>query len=57
MYFQSIYLGLEQPSLSLDDFENTDLTGLKLGIDWTFFKVSKILSDSGYLVHEQYLIY
>ncbi|XP_065057461.1 uncharacterized protein LOC135685446 isoform X2 [Rhopilema esculentum] len=29
---------LEQPPISLDGFDNTDLTGVRIGIDWTYFK-------------------
>ena len=32
-------LGLGQPPVDLKDFDKVDLTGVKIGIDWTYFKV------------------
>lgn len=40
----SIFLGLCQPPVYLGDFCSTDLSGMKIGVDWQWMDVSK---DSG----------
>ena len=39
----SFFIGLGQPPVELKDFDNLDLSGMKIGIDWEYFKV--ILHD------------
>lgn len=43
--------GLKQPKATLSDMCAPDLKGLKLGVDWTFFKVP-VLSLSAALQNE-----
>ncbi len=40
MTVASICLGLEQPPVTLKNFENVNLEGVKIGVDWTYLKVS-----------------
>ncbi|XP_070568160.1 uncharacterized protein [Ptychodera flava] len=35
-------IGLDQPAITLTDFENKDLTGIKVGIDWKYFRDANI---------------
>lgn len=49
-YFFKTITGLHQPEPSFSENINTDLNGLKLGIDWSFFKVPVCLSISSALI-------